>query len=86
MFCKVFGPEHDQVLVKCDVTDDGPEIRVFFEPPNLGLCSFAIQFMHEDEDTAFKQRDAAFQEITEEKARDGVSRVMRSLGLSQDTK
>lgn len=73
-FAKLFETkEYGQILVllqsgdTCDV-----EVRVFAQPPNLGVSSFAFQFEKEDEDEAWDLAQEAFNEIDEAKAKDLV--------------
>ena len=70
MFAKIFDSSiFGQILVKRDVSEDSkPEVRFYFEPPELGVCSLAIGFA--DNDTGWDLCDAAFDAATLEKAED----------------
>ncbi|WP_426427357.1 hypothetical protein [Pseudomonas palmensis] len=44
-FAKLFEfTDIGQVLVKLDDGDDGPEVRTYFVPDGLGVCSIAMTF------------------------------------------
>jgi len=51
MYAKLYETEVGQVLVKLDASPDEvkPEVRFFFEPSGLGVCSIAILFSDDDE-------------------------------------
>lgn len=72
MFAKLFGPDNDQVLVKLDAHDRTgvPEIRIFFEPPGLGVCSFAVSY--EDSEQGWNLAEQAFKRMDEVEARRGI--------------
>ncbi len=76
MFCKLFGTDNDQVLVKLDSNDDGfPEVRIYFEPPDLGVCAAA--FSWNDSDTGWDTAEKTFADITEAKAREIVAAQLK---------
>ena len=81
MFAKLFGPEDDQVLVKLDGAPDtgAPEIRIYFQPPGLGVCSFALGF--HDREAGWDKAEAVFKEMDEAEARRGVAASMTSFGI-----
>ena len=83
MFAKLFGPEDDQVLVKLDSDLDtgAPEIRIHFQPPGLGVCSFALGF-HDTED-GWAKAEAAFKAMDEAEARRGVAASMKDFDLGR---
>ena len=64
-FAKLINTKFGQVLAKLDSGDDGPEVRVFFNPgiEELGVCSVAFRFKDEDDEKAKK----LFDELTDEK-------------------
>ena len=70
MFAKLYETELGQILVKQDEGDDGPEIRFFFRPEGLGVCSFALMFT--DDDEGWDAADASFEKIDESSALDAV--------------
>lgn len=50
-FAKLFEFEDlGQVLVMLDRGDDGPEVRLYFKPDGLGVCSVACSNFPGDED------------------------------------
>lgn len=50
-FAKLFETEeHGQILVKIDSVDGCPEVRFYFKPENLGVCSVALEFQDSDRD------------------------------------
>lgn len=70
-FAKLYETEQfGQILVKIDSSNDDmesvPEVRIYFEPENLGVCSQAVKFENSDE--GWDKAEARFLEITEEKA------------------
>lgn len=74
-FAKIFdNTKYGQVLVKLDTNDEHqPEIRFFFHPDQLDVCSMAILFKNEE--TCDENSERAFLELTEEK-------VEKAIGLS----
>lgn len=82
MFAKLYGPEDDQVLVLLQSGDEGPEVRVFFEPEGLGVCSAAIGWK-DDSDKSWDLAEKTLSEMTEERAREFVDRVYASMGLER---
>jgi hypothetical protein len=68
MFAKVYEYENrSEILVKKDVNkDECPEVRVFFQPEELGVCNFA--FTYHDTDTGYESQEKCFDELTKEKA------------------
>lgn len=82
MFAKLFGTDSDQVLVKIDANGEGcPEVRVFFSPEGLGVCSCALQW-DDDTDASWGKAEAAFTQIDEEKARGMVASACREFGVN----
>lgn len=80
MFAKLYGADADQILVKLDVSDVGaPEVRVFYEPKGLGVCSVAVGFP--DSEKGWDVAEAAFNSMDEPKARAGVAAAMRELNI-----
>lgn len=67
MFAKLYEFEDiGQVLVKVDQSDDGCEVKVYFEPEGLGVCSAAINFP--DTDTGHENAQRCFKAVTEHHA------------------
>ncbi|MXS82257.1 hypothetical protein [Nitrosomonas oligotropha] len=64
MFAKLFETGVGQILVKKDSGKEGPEVRFYFQPEGLGVCSVALDGFGDDEngwdavDKAFEQIDA----------------------------
>jgi hypothetical protein len=84
MFAKLFGPPDAQLLVKFDAAADTgkPEVRVFFEPPGLGVCSVSVAF--EDSEEGWANAEHAFEEMDESRARSGAAAAMRELSIVVD--
>lgn len=64
MFAKLFETEeHGQILVKMDTAEDasGPEVREYFEPEGLGVCSVAFSWSDEDEDTQWEKAESTME-------------------------
>lgn len=76
-FAKLFGSGDNQVLVKIDSNDNGPEVRFYTEPPGMGVCSFAAGFS--DSDEGWDRAEALFDSVTEEKARDFIKKALDSM-------
>ena len=75
-FAKLFGVADEQILVKLDETEDGkPEIRVYFKPPDSGVCSVASVFS--DSDDGRKSAKLVFAKIDEASAREMIESVMK---------
>lgn len=68
MFVKLFETEVGQILVKIDDGEDGPEVRYYFEPEGLGVCSMALNFKDSDEGDAWDKADKAFALIDKDQA------------------
>ncbi len=78
MFAKLFGGPDDQVLVKLDSAESGsPEVRLFFEPVGLGVCSIALGF--EDSEDGWAKAETAFASMNEVEARAGIAAARRDL-------
>lgn len=81
-FAKIFETEQTQILVKLDVDDeDRPEVRLYYIPPGLGVCSVAIGFKETDWDEAQK----TFDKMDHKTASKVVDEVMKSF-INQSTK
>lgn len=64
MFAKLFETELGQVLVKIDSGDEGPELRVFFKPDGLGVCSVVLTG-YKDDDKGWDAAEKAFEGLDE---------------------
>lgn len=78
MFAKLYGPDDHQVLVKLDEGDEGPEVRFYFKPAGLGICSSALIFK-DNTDDAWDKAEATFANIDEQKAMAVVEGIKESL-------
>lgn len=60
-FAKMFDSEkYGQIVVICQGADDTgePEVRFFFQPPSLSVCSLAMKFS--DTDDGWGAQEKAF--------------------------
>ena len=75
MFAKLYETDLGQILVKQDATEEGvPEVRFFFEPEDMGVCSVALSFS--DTEAGWSESDKAFNDVDENKAIGIVSGVL----------
>jgi len=81
-FAKVFGNGRDQILIKLDSGDKGPEVQVFFRPTNLGVCCLSIKFT--DDDSGWRKAESAFAEFDEPMARGYIAPAIASLTFTDD--
>lgn len=72
-FAKLYGNDDNQVLVKLDQGEDGPEVRFYFKPDGLGVCSVASEF--EDTDEGWDAAESAFEKVNEEMAISTVGKM-----------
>ena len=80
MFAKLFETEVGQILVKVDTGDDTlPEVRIYFKPEDLGVCSTAFTWTNESESEQWDNADSVFEELTEEKCVSIVENIMDNL-------
>ncbi|EKF8202512.1 hypothetical protein PBR95_000485 [Pseudomonas aeruginosa] len=60
-FAKLFEFEDlGQVLVMLDRGDDGPEVRLYFKPKGLGVCSVACSNFPGGEDEQWDHAESGF--------------------------
>jgi hypothetical protein len=80
MFAKLFGPPSDQVLVNLDAaTGTGaPEIRIYFQPPGLGVHSFALEY--EASEQGWQVAEDVFEKMDEAEARRGIEAARPRFG------
>lgn len=72
-FAKLYGEGDGQILVKVDSGENGdPEVRFYFQPEDLGVCSFSMHF--EDSDDGRDAAEAAFGRVTHESARELINK------------
>jgi len=77
MFAKLFETKkYGQILVKID-DDDGPEVRYYFEPKGLGVCSMALSFTDDDKGDAWGKAERVFDGINE-------ASVVETVGVLMD--
>jgi len=77
MFAKLYETEIGQILVKRDEGDDGPEMRLFFKPEKLGVCSFA--FSYSDDDEGWDKLDKAFDDMNEKDATEMTKNIFSNV-------
>ena len=81
MFAKLFGADDNQILVKLDTSEKGtPEVRVYFEPKGLGVCSIAFEY-EDDSKESWKKAEDAFLKITEKVAKEAVAEQCALFGI-----
>lgn len=85
-FCKLFETEeYGQILVKLDMnTEDSPEVRIYFQPEDLGVCSVALT--HDDNDEGWERAEKSFNSVDEEKAKTIVGKLVVALRGNHDSK
>lgn len=67
-FAKIFGSDWKQILVKLDANEDGlPEVRVYFQPEQLGVCAVALAW-DDDTDKSWDLAEAAFEKMDQSRA------------------
>lgn len=82
-FAKLFRfDDVGQVLIKLDDGEDGPEVRVYFRPKGLGVCSTAFTFKPDEHEDENDKADKAFEMIDENKARTIVTEVLKTIPSS----
>lgn len=80
MFVKLYETEETgQILVKIDDGENGPEVRYYFVPKGLGVCSAALEFTDDDKGKAWDKADAAFERVDEEQAIKFANTMMQEL-------
>jgi hypothetical protein len=77
-FAKLFEvDEIGQILVMQDTNGEGsPAVKVFFEPPNLGVCCISLAFS--DDDSGWDKCDKTFSRMDQDMA---VEAVKSQLGM-----
>lgn len=82
-FAKLFKfDDIGQVLVKVDDGEDGAEVRVYFQPKGLGVCSTAFTFKADEDEDENDKADKAFERIDEAKAYTIVTEVLKTIPSS----
>lgn len=78
-FAKLFEfDDIGQVLVMNDTGDEGPEVRFYFQPAGLGVCSVAINFNGSDDEQS-DAADQGFASVDREKAESLVRNALNSI-------
>lgn len=75
-FAKLFETYLGQILCKLDHSGEDSyeaEIRIYFEPPNLGVCDSAFHY------ESWEKADVDWAELGEEKAISIVESILSSL-------
>lgn len=78
MFAKLYESNIGQILVKLDEGDKGPEVRFYFKPDLLGVCSLATQF--DDTDSGWQKAESFFQKVDYEAAYRIASETLNKIG------
>jgi len=81
MFAKIFETEkYGQILVKFDESDENtPEIRFYFKPTDMGVCSLAAQYKDTEKDRELS-RDY-FEKVDEFSAIAVIDKAAAALGF-----
>jgi len=83
IFAKLFQFDTvGQVLVKLDDEENGPEVRLYFQPPGLGVCSSAFKFEADENGTEWDKAERAFELVDAEKAEKIVMGVLETIPKS----
>ena len=78
MFAKLYETHLGQILVKADADEESkPEVRFYFKPENLGVCSMAVSF--DDTDEGWDKQESFFNTMSQEKAVEVVNDVLSKL-------
>lgn len=72
-FAELFDTELGQVVVLHQLREEGPEVRVFWVPEGLGVCSFALIFPDTEEGEAKAQ--STFEGMNEAAALELISKT-----------
>ena len=83
-FAKVFETEEaGQLMVKRDSNEEGePEVRVYFKPKELGVCSIGLGF--EDTDEGFDSADLIFSKANKKWALGIAIGAMKDCGVEPE--
>ena len=82
-FAKLFKfDDIGQVLVKIDEEENGVEVRVYFQPKGLGVCSTAFNFKPTADKDENDVAEEVFESIDEEKAYKIVKGVLKTIPSS----
>jgi len=79
-FAKLFGSGEKQIVVIVQRGKDGdPEIRFFYRPKDLGVCSMAINFP--DSEIGWESAEKVLEKLTEERARKIIRGATKDMGI-----
>ncbi len=82
-FAKLYNDtKAGQILIVIESGDNGPEVKISFQPEGLGVCSTSLEFTDGDSDEAWEKADAAFDLFSKEQAEEYVLNVLKDLGKS----
>lgn len=82
-FAKIFNTDKGQILALKQTNDEGnPEVRVFVEPENLGVCSIAVS--RNDNDAGWDAIDSLFEKIDENIALNMVLKLFEMSDYMQE--
>jgi len=81
MFAKLYETEIGQILVKLDEGNEGAQIKMYFQPEGLGVCSVDFNWVDCDNETQWKKADEAFEMMTEESCFEMVKSTLSKLLL-----
>lgn len=82
MFAKLYERDGKQVLVKMDQTAEDflPEVRFYFQPEGLGVCSSAMTYK-DDSKESWDKCEEYFNSIDEGKAFAFADEIMKDFKL-----
>ncbi|WP_426747237.1 hypothetical protein [Pseudomonas aeruginosa] len=82
-FAKLFEFEDlGQVLVMLDRGDDGPEVRLYFKPDGLGVCSVACSNFPGGEDEQWDHAEKGFTTVNSQGVHEIVDEAMKVVPAS----
>lgn len=68
-----------QVLVKVDDGEENAEVRIYFKPKGLGVCSVAMNFKPDGREDDWDKAQKAFAMIDERRAYDLVTDTLKTI-------
>ncbi len=82
MFAKVTSSNDDQILAMIQAKEDGsPEVRIYFEPIESGVCSYVKQEWDEDTEENWKSARRIFTDLDEEAVRREVLAICEEFDI-----
>ena len=76
-FAKIYETDETQILLMLDSGEDGPEVRLFFSPEGLGVCSAVYKFS--DDEEGWNLAEEALNNLDKDKVSDIVSEMLINL-------